>query len=70
MSNKTEQKEFYSKDLLAATATWCIEIYISMHVSEMGDKPEWLKMVWSVGQELYLKEIGRIKKIREDGADG
>ena len=33
----------------------CIDIYLSLHVSEMESKSEQIKKAWSIGQELYCE---------------
>jgi len=32
----------------------CIDLYLSLHVSQMDSQNEQIKRVWSVGQELYF----------------
>lgn len=48
-NEKMERKE----DLKAFAGKACIDIYLSLHVSEMKDKSEPIKKAWSIGQELY-----------------
>ena len=38
----------------------CVDIYISLHVTEMKGKPEYLKKAWSIGQEVYaMRQKGK-----------
>ena len=38
----------------------CVDIYMSLHVSEMEGKPEYLKKAWGVGQEVYaMRQKGK-----------
>lgn len=41
---------------IRGAAEACVDIYMSIHVSEVNGKPDYLKKAWSVGQELYIKK--------------
>jgi hypothetical protein len=42
------------EDLKSLAGKACIELYLSLHVSEMRDKSEQIKTAWSIGQEIYF----------------
>lgn len=34
---------------------FCVKVYMSIHISELKDKPDYVKAVWYEGQKLYHK---------------
>ena len=59
--SELKDSQFISNPLYIDAKNACVDIYISLHVSEMKGKPEYLKKAWSVGQEVYaMRQKGKL----------